>query len=133
MTFLPKIFSGSNPRSKPAIFFSSGTFFFADCDLSMGTGLEPFRFLSSLPLFEKTKKNNRLLNVFRNDAHTNLLTLVNLYEKWNDLLFYQDVSFENYWLLSMKNWNMFYNQLVLHIWISIVKKMVNITNNTRVM
>lgn len=47
---LPRIFSGSRPRSKPATFFSSGDFFFADCDLSVGNGLEPFLFRSSLPV-----------------------------------------------------------------------------------
>lgn len=49
---LPRIFSGSRPRSNPCNFFSSGVFFLADDVLSPGTGLTPFRFFptSSLPM-----------------------------------------------------------------------------------
>lgn len=53
---LPRIFSGSRPRSNPCSFFSSGVFFLADVVLSPGTGLTPFRFLpiSSFPMHTHT-------------------------------------------------------------------------------
>lgn len=50
---VPRIFSGSKPRSKPTCFFSSGCFFLAAGVLfSVGIGLDPLRFRSSFATVE---------------------------------------------------------------------------------
>lgn len=53
LLYLPKIFSGSKPRSNPVGFLLSGAFFLADVDFSGGLPERFFR--SSLPIKHQVK------------------------------------------------------------------------------
>lgn len=54
---LPKIFSGSKPRSKPAFFLLSGVFFLAAADFSNGGLLRRLRSVLPIKTEIETKKN----------------------------------------------------------------------------